>query len=66
MNNHYNAKTFLQSICTNTPHSIASLSEILDIPERRLNSVKKLSKRDYKKMTELREMLKKSNCPWLR
>lgn len=55
--NFENSYLFLSYIVTNTQHTIASLSEILDIPKKRLNAINKFTKQDHKKVDELRKML---------
>ena len=58
-------KIFLNSILQNTDHTLSSLSEILDIPKRKLAHANRLSQCDFLKIDELRKMLEKVNCSWL-
>lgn len=60
-----NPKVFLQSILGNTDHTMATLSEILDIPKKRMLR-NKFTQKDYLKMIELKKMIVNSKCHWVR
>lgn len=57
-------RKFLKSILKHTDHTLSSLSEILDIPKRKLLSME-MCDSDFAKIDELWYMLKKVNCPWI-
>lgn len=63
--NYHKHRVFLKNILKHTDHTIASLSEILDIPKKKLMSVDKLSRRNSVKIDELWDMLEKANWPWI-
>lgn len=48
---------FLSYIISNSAHDLDSLSEILDIPKKRLKAINKLTKLDCVKINELRELI---------
>lgn len=60
-----NPKVFLQNISVNTEHTISSLSEILDIPLKRIIT-NKFTETDYINMSKLKEIIINAKCHWIR
>lgn len=60
-----NPKKFLQSILVNTDHTLATLSEILDIPLKNIIT-NQFTENDFINMKELKTMIISTKCDWIR